>query len=256
MCHANFTTEFIPEINFIGGENGTGKSSVLTALAFGLGARAEVTGRGNNVKEFIGPHDDRTIVTVHIVQSKSDPFKTKLPGGMLSDTFLVERTVTKTGASTIKILDTQRKTLSIKKEHLDDIKRHLNLQVDNPAVLMTQTSMEFLTRGEPKEFYSLFIKALQLDDVEEKLKDALLRRDSINATLEGRQEAFETFMVKDFEPLSQAWQELAEVGDLEAKHAVLARELVVWLVQEQEHEIQAAQKVLPACLVVSYLASG
>jgi chromosome segregation ATPase len=257
MCHANFTTKFIPEINFIGGENGTGKSAVLTALAFGLGARAEVTGRGNNVKEFIGPHDDRTIVTVHIVQPKSDPFKTKLPGGVLSDTFLVERTVTKAGLSTIKILDTQRKTLSTKKEHLDDIKRHLNLQVDNPAVLMTQkTSKEFLTRGEPKEFYSLFMKATQVDIVEEKLKDALLSKDSIDATLQGQQEAFETFMVKDFEPASQAWQEMAEVSDLQAKHSVLARELVVWNVQEQEHEIQAAQKVLPACLVVSYLASG
>ena len=50
MCHSNFTTEFIPEINFIGGENGTGKSSVLTAIAFGLGARAEETGRGSNVR--------------------------------------------------------------------------------------------------------------------------------------------------------------------------------------------------------------
>ena len=32
------------EINFIGGENGTGKSSILAAIAFGLGSRAEATG--------------------------------------------------------------------------------------------------------------------------------------------------------------------------------------------------------------------
>ena len=251
MCHANFTAEFIPEINFIGGENGTGKSSVLTALAFGLGARAEVTGRGTSVKDFIGTHDDRTIVTVHIVQSKSDPDRTRLPGGVLSETFLVERTVTKTGNSSIKIMDTQRKTLSTKKEHLDAIKKHLNLQVDNPAVVMTQkTSKEFLTRGEPKEFYSLFMKATQVDTVEEKLKDALQSRDTIDSIFQTRKEAFETFTVTEFEPAAQAWQEMSEVNDLQAQKHVLGRERVVWMVQEQEKGIQAAQKVLPACLTI------
>ena len=97
MCHNNFTADFIKEINFIGGENGTGKSSILAAIAFGLGTKAEATGRAHNLKDFIGPHDDRAIVEVHMVQTSRDRFTQKLPHGTYTHTlpeeFIVERTV-------------------------------------------------------------------------------------------------------------------------------------------------------------------
>lgn len=55
MCHSNLVIEFNQSINLLVGNNGSGKSAILTALAIGLGARASVTARGNSVKRKILP---------------------------------------------------------------------------------------------------------------------------------------------------------------------------------------------------------
>lgn len=50
MCHDALEVTLNPNVNFIIGRNGSGKSAILTALTVGLGARANVTSRGASVK--------------------------------------------------------------------------------------------------------------------------------------------------------------------------------------------------------------
>lgn len=50
MCHDALEVVLNPNVNFIVGRNGSGKSAILTALTVGLGARANVTSRGASVK--------------------------------------------------------------------------------------------------------------------------------------------------------------------------------------------------------------
>lgn len=50
MCHANLEMEFNQKINLLVGNNGSGKSAIITALAIGLGADARSTNRGKNTK--------------------------------------------------------------------------------------------------------------------------------------------------------------------------------------------------------------
>lgn len=50
MCHANLEMDFNPKINLLVGNNGSGKSAIITALAIGLGADARTTNRGKNAK--------------------------------------------------------------------------------------------------------------------------------------------------------------------------------------------------------------
>lgn len=45
MCHEHLTMDFGPNVTFISGSNGSGKSAALTALQCCLGARARDTGR-------------------------------------------------------------------------------------------------------------------------------------------------------------------------------------------------------------------
>ena len=47
MCHPNSTIELRPQINYIVGENGSGKSAVLTALTVALGAKNKSIGRSS-----------------------------------------------------------------------------------------------------------------------------------------------------------------------------------------------------------------
>ena len=49
MCHESFHMKFNPEVNFISGKNGSGKSAILTAIIVGLGGKAIATSRGKNM---------------------------------------------------------------------------------------------------------------------------------------------------------------------------------------------------------------
>ena len=42
-----------PHVNLVSGKNGSGKSAIVHALQFCLGASAKQTGRGNALKEFV-----------------------------------------------------------------------------------------------------------------------------------------------------------------------------------------------------------
>jgi len=58
--------------------------------------------------------------------------------------------VRKNGGNDIKIMDRNRKTLSNKRADLDSINKHLNYQVDNPAVVLTQRTA--------KVYYTIVIR--------------------------------------------------------------------------------------------------
>lgn len=53
MCHDNLVVELDPFMNFIVGNNGSGKSAVLTALILCLGGKAASTNRAANLKNLI-----------------------------------------------------------------------------------------------------------------------------------------------------------------------------------------------------------
>jgi structural maintenance of chromosomes protein 6 len=50
MCHSNMLVDFNKRVNLLVGNNGSGKSAVLTALIVGLGSSASVTNRSNSLK--------------------------------------------------------------------------------------------------------------------------------------------------------------------------------------------------------------
>ncbi|EEB87145.1 hypothetical protein MPER_15628, partial [Moniliophthora perniciosa FA553] len=53
MCHKSLSFNFGPNINFIIGHNGSGKSAVLSAITVALGGKTNSTGRGSGLKAFI-----------------------------------------------------------------------------------------------------------------------------------------------------------------------------------------------------------
>lgn len=53
MCHGKLDVPLGPQMNFIIGHNGSGKSAVLSALQVCLGSKASATDRGKSVKGLI-----------------------------------------------------------------------------------------------------------------------------------------------------------------------------------------------------------
>ena len=50
MCHSNLTVDFNARTNLLVGQNGSGKSAILTALIIGLGSKANATNRSSSIK--------------------------------------------------------------------------------------------------------------------------------------------------------------------------------------------------------------
>ncbi|KAL6007827.1 hypothetical protein ACLOJK_033330 [Asimina triloba] len=53
MCHSSLEIKFDDYVNFVTGQNGSGKSAILTALCVAFGCRARGTQRATSLKDFI-----------------------------------------------------------------------------------------------------------------------------------------------------------------------------------------------------------
>ena len=103
MCHERLHVELGPLINFIVGENGSGKSAVLTALTLCLGGKASDTNRGGSLKTFVKEGQEHGSLVVKIKNAGSDAYQNDVYG----DSILVERHFSKSGSSGFKIRNEQ-----------------------------------------------------------------------------------------------------------------------------------------------------
>ncbi|KAK9665700.1 hypothetical protein RND81_14G129600 [Saponaria officinalis] len=165
MCHTSLEIEFGDRVNFITGQNGSGKSAILTALCVAFGSRARSTNRASTLKDFIKTGCSYASVMVEIKNEGEDAFKREIYGRSI----IIERRITDSSSSTV-VKDYQGKRISNKKEEIRELVDHFNIDVDNPCVIMTQDkSREFLHSGNAKDKFKFFFKATLLQQVDELL---------------------------------------------------------------------------------------
>ena len=166
MCHHNLEVEFGPRINFLVGENGSGKSAVLTALSLALGVRARETRRTEKgIKGFIREGANFAKVEVSIRNVGDDALDPDVYG----DVITVERHITQ-NSSSYKIKGKDGKDVGSSRDKLIRITDHFNIDVNNPVVVMSQdSSREFLHSGKAKDKYDFFTKATLLKEITNKL---------------------------------------------------------------------------------------
>jgi hypothetical protein len=128
MCHPKLSVDFCPNVNFINGENGSGKSAILAGIQICLGASARRTGRGRNLAALIrssaGAGNQPTCAKVRITLSNggSDGYKPDIYG----DSITVERTIANgSGPNGIKLLDCKGKVQSSSRNDLYEMLDHL-----------------------------------------------------------------------------------------------------------------------------------
>ncbi|PIL22905.1 hypothetical protein GSI_15601 [Ganoderma sinense ZZ0214-1] len=170
MCHKYLTFSLGPQINFIIGHNGSGKSAVLSALTVALGGKATSTGRGSGLKSFIREGQSVSEVSVQLKNQGEEAYKPKEYGKSI----IIQRRFTKDGASSYKIRSREGKLISTKREELQAICDHMNIQVDNPMNILTQDSArQFLSASSPADKYKFFLKGTQLSQLSEEYQTCM-----------------------------------------------------------------------------------
>ncbi|EDV92732.1 structural maintenance of chromosomes protein 6 [Drosophila grimshawi] len=159
MCHSNLFIEFGPNINFLVGSNGSGKSAVITALALGLAGSARNTSRASSIRMLIKNGETSATIELTLCNTGSRPFNFDTYGPQIT----VVRHI-RQSSSAYELRDAHRRTVSKK---LDEIRRMLlffTIMVENPIFVLNQeASREFLKELEPGSNYRLLMKATQLD---------------------------------------------------------------------------------------------
>ncbi|KJR79900.1 SMC6 protein [Sporothrix schenckii 1099-18] len=163
MCHSRLECELGPLLNFIVGENGSGKSAILTAITLCLGAKASTTNRGGSLKNFIKQGEERGFLAVWIKNCGDDAYEHDVYG----DSIIVERHFSKSGTSSFKLKSGTQRLISTKRADVDDIVEYFYLQVDNPLNVLSQdNARQFLNSSSPALKYKFFVQGVQLEQLD------------------------------------------------------------------------------------------
>ncbi|KAK9241004.1 hypothetical protein V1525DRAFT_393424 [Lipomyces kononenkoae] len=200
MCHKFLKIDFGPQINFVIGHNGSGKSAILTAITVCLGAKASVTNRASSLKSLIKEGCNSASVTV-IIKNEGEGFKPDKYGPEI----WIERVIQLNGSTTYRIKNYKGVQISKDKEELTSMLDFFGLMVDNPVTILSQdTARTFLSNSTPEEKYSLFMKGIRLDSlrndydafhlyVEKTIATVKARREALNELRDRRDEAAELY---------------------------------------------------------------
>lgn len=169
MCHENFELELGPKLNFIVGNNGSGKSAILTAITIGLGAKASETNRGSSLKDLIREGCNSAKIVLHLDNSHYGSYNHDEFG----DVIIIERTIKATAAASFSLKTASGKEVSNKKKDVLAVVDYFAIPVNNPMCFLSQdAARSFLTASRPEDKYRHFMKGTLLQDIMDNLAKA------------------------------------------------------------------------------------
>lgn len=238
MCHERLHVELGPLINFIVGENGSGKSAVLTALTLCLGGKASDTNRGGSLKSFVKEGRDQGSLVVKIKNAGSDAYQPDIYG----ESIIVERHFSKTGSSGFKVKTATGRIISTKKQEVDEISEWYALQIGNPLTVLSQdNARQFLNSATPAQKYKYFVSGVQLEQLD---NDYKMSQDTLDKTLILRDDlTVQIGFVKKEKEDAQRLAEAAQKNQSLREKARHYRNQLVWSqVVEQERLLEERNK--------------
>jgi chromosome segregation ATPase len=240
MCHRRLSICFGPNINFVIGRNGSGKSAILTALIVCLGGKASITHRATNLKGFLRAGSNAASILVYLNNHGEDAYCPELYG----DTIMVERRINKDGQSNYRICSHSAKLISNKREELSRILDYFNIQVDNPMTFLSQDSArQFLSSSAPQEKYKYFMKGTGLEQISLNYVKIKEKKETIqHIVAQMKQLLLE--LKENMDKLEVQYRELGKSQHLEQYLHYLKNELVWSLVEEKEKEVKELQGMM------------
>lgn len=249
MCHSNLEIEFGDYVNFITGQNGSGKSAILTALCVAFGSRAKATNRAATLKDFIKTGCSYASVQVVLKNEGMDAFKYEF----YHDSIIIERRITESSSSLV-LKDHQGRRVSNRKEELRELVEHFNIDVENPCVVMTQDkSREFLQSGNAKDKFKFFFKATLLQQVDELLNGIEQALETANELVQELERSIEP-VVRELDELQEKIKNTEHVEELSERVKEMKFKLAWSWVYNVDREllkqstvVEKRKSLLPAC---------
>lgn len=243
MCHSLLGPfAFGPNVNFVVGNNGSGKSAVLTALIVALGGKALTTNRGSSLKGFVKEGESSADVSITLRNWGRDAYKPEVFG----DSIIVDLRISSEGLRTYKLRSKTGQLVSSKKEELISILDHFNIQVDNPVSILTQEmSKHFLHSKGEGDKYKFFMKATQLDQMKEDYSYIMKTKTMTQNTVEKHRETLQELKRKYLEK-EERYKNLASLDEMQQKLDELKNQMAWVLVAEVEQEVKPMRERITA----------
>ncbi len=251
MCHRKLTVDLCRNVNFIHGQNGSGKSAILAAIQICLGAGARRTHRAKNLKDLIrrgyGADASSTTAKVRVTLLNHGP--DSYDHDKYGDEIIVERSIsTGSGYNGYKLFSSKEKgggkerEVSRSKKDLDNMLDCLNVQVENPVAVLDQEEAKKFLMGKAEDKYAFFMKATELErldrsyaSIKDNISDLEEKNNRIRASLKTSAD--------NVRKLEREWTEFQEINKLEETIAEYRVQFAWSLVSHTEGKIAVQEQV-------------
>uniref|UniRef100_A0A8C0GBI3 Structural maintenance of chromosomes protein 6 n=1 Tax=Chelonoidis abingdonii TaxID=106734 RepID=A0A8C0GBI3_CHEAB len=222
MCHSMLGPfQFGSNVNFVVGNNGSGKSAVLTALIVGLGGKATTTNRGSSLKVFVKDGETSADVSITLRNRGKDAFKPEVYGSSI----IVTQHISMDGSRSYNI----RKNIFI---------TVFCMFVDNPVSVLTQEmSKHFLQSKNEGDKYKFFMKATQLEQMKADYSYIMQTKSRTHEQIEQGvgllQDLRQHYVEKE-----ERYKSIAFVSEMETNLEALKHKMAWAVVSETEKEMK------------------
>mmetsp|Transcript_26890 Transcript_26890/g.43500 ORF Transcript_26890/g.43500 Transcript_26890/m.43500 type:complete len:549 (+) Transcript_26890:253-1899(+) len=240
LCHTNFGIDFHPNINFIHGTNGSGKSAIIAAIQTCMDSRASETHRARSIKQLIQNGKDWARIKVTLKNEGDEAYKPETYGKRI----VIQRELNRHSAHKYSLISERGKIISNRREDLDKILHHFSIKVTNPCVLLTQDDARDLIGGtDPRKMYEFFLRATGLREMKDDISAIQSKVDSMERMIES-----ENIKIKDFElkaaEAEKEYKTCEHIQDLDNK-LLKTRKMLLWSkVGEFEEELSELESNL------------
>ncbi|KAM4522033.1 structural maintenance of chromosomes protein 6 [Odontesthes bonariensis] len=243
MCHSLLGPfAFGSNVNFVVGNNGSGKSAILTALIVALGGNAQATNRGSSLKGFVKEGESAADVSVTLRNKGRDAYKPEVYGPAI----IIDLRITREGLRTYKLRNKSGQIISTKKEELISILDNFNIQVNNPISVLTQEMSKYFlhSKGEGDK-YKFFMKATQLEQMREDFVYIKTTKHVTEDKVGQHSECLKDLKRKYLEK-EDRYKNLASLDEMHTKLEELQKQMAWALVAEMEKDFEPAKEKLQA----------
>ncbi|KAM5292461.1 structural maintenance of chromosomes protein 6 [Ctenodactylus gundi] len=236
MCHSMLGPfKFGSNVNFVVGNNGSGKSAVLTALIVGLGGKAVTTNRGSSLKGFVKDGQNSADITITLRNRGDDAYRANVYG----DAIVVQQHISMDGSRSYKLKSQTGTVVSTRKEELVAILDHFNIQVDNPVSVLTQEmSKQFLQSKNEGDKYKFFMKATQLEQMKEDYSYIIETKERTKEQMNQGEERL-TELKRQCLEKEERFQSIAGLSTMKTNLEYLKHEMAWAVVNEIEKQVNA-----------------